>query len=60
MDEVWVLSWRYSDGSASGILRAYDCEERGKYDLELLGEQDTMKVFSLDCVPVYRMNDETD
>lgn len=57
MDEIWVISWRYSDGSASGVLRAYDSEERAQYDMDILREDLSMKNYELDCLPVYHLNE---
>jgi hypothetical protein len=34
--EIFVLIWKYYDGSDSGVIRAYADEERAKADLEML------------------------
>jgi hypothetical protein len=54
MDEVWVLSWRYGDGSASGVLRAYADEDRAREDMDLL---DDCKEYELTCLPIYKSAD---
>ncbi len=54
LDEVWVLAWRYSDGSSSGVLRAYASEERANLDMDLLRDENGMKNYEIKCVPVYR------
>lgn len=52
---VWVLSWRYSDGSASGVLRAYVTEERAQHDMDLLSaDTSTSKDYELEYIPIYR------
>lgn len=35
---VWVLWWKYSDGSGMGVERVYSSESRAKADLALLTE----------------------
>ena len=54
MDEIWVLSWRYGDGSGSGVLRAYADEDRAKEDMDLL---DDCKEYELTCLPIYKSAD---
>ena len=50
---VWVLSWRYSDGSSSGVLRAYTNAKRGLLDMELLALDAAHKEYRIDQVPVF-------
>lgn len=54
LEFVWVISWRYSDGSASGVMRAYETEKRARFDLDLLQAEMTMKNYELEHIPVYR------
>jgi len=42
---IWVLWWKYYDGSGVGIERAYGDEVRAKEDRELVGEQDSKEWF---------------
>jgi hypothetical protein len=35
MKEIFVIIWKYYDGSDSGVIRAYADEERAKADLEM-------------------------
>lgn len=54
IESVWVLSWRYPDGSGSGVSRAYVSEERANHDKDLLNEAGGMKCYEIEQVPVYR------
>lgn len=52
MDAVWVLWWKYSDGSGQGIIRAYEDEQRAKDDFALV-EESTDRTYMLDHVPFF-------
>lgn len=52
MDTVWVLWWKYSDGSGQGIIRAYEDEQRAKDDFALV-EESTDRTYMLDHVPLF-------
>ncbi len=52
MGQMWVLWWRYSDGSGQGLERAYCNEDRAKQDLELAAG-DSIKEWKLDAVNIY-------
>jgi len=43
---IWVLWWKYYDGSVAGVERAYRDEKRATEDHELIGE-DTSKEWFL-------------
>jgi hypothetical protein len=53
LNQVWVLSWRYGDGSGSGVLRVYLTEDRARLDLELIESEGTGKSYELELLPVY-------
>ena len=53
MTEVWVLWWKYSDGSGAGVSRAYADKARANQDLELLTEGSDPKQYYLEHVAVY-------
>ncbi len=57
--KVWVLSWRYSDGSASGILRAYFDKGRALEDLALMDGDALNKKYELIEAPVYGKEERT-
>lgn len=38
MNKIYILWWRYGDGSAMGVERAYISKERAELDLKLLEE----------------------
>lgn len=47
-DGVYVLWWKYSDGSGAGIVRAYRIREDAQEDLKILEEVgDDSKEFSI-------------
>lgn len=50
---VWVLWYRYTDGSGAGVVRAYSSEDRAQLDLELLQGNDGFKAFEVEELPVY-------
>ena len=52
-DTIWVLWWRYYDKSGLGIVRAYESEERGNLDFDLL-EDLTDREFFLDEIPFFK------
>jgi hypothetical protein len=52
MQEIWVIWWRYNDGSAAGVLRAYANEQRANEDLDLLNIGYD-KDYKIEKVPVY-------
>lgn len=53
MKEVHVLWWRYSDGSASGVLRAYVDRQRAEEDMKLIEEAFSSKEYHLETLPIY-------
>lgn len=50
--KVWVLWWRWYDGSGMGVLRAYTDEQRAKADLDLV-KTDAIRDYVLEAVPLY-------
>ena len=54
MKTAYVLWWRYSDGSGSGVERAYTDETRAQQDFELLTlKAESIKKWSLDTVDLF-------
>lgn len=51
-EQIWVLWWKYGDGSNQGIERTYADETRAREDLELLDDHSTRDWF-LDQVPLW-------
>lgn len=50
---VWVLSWKYSDGSAYGIINVYSKKETAERELNTLSiHGDGMKTFIVEPIPV--------
>lgn len=51
---VYVLWWKYSDGSGAGVVRAYRHKEDAEEDREILagGVGDGMKEFFVVPVPL--------
>ena len=54
MEEVYVIFWRYSDGSSGGVLRAYADRDRANEDMDLLNDDCSGKVYELTEVSVYK------
>lgn len=52
LPQVWILWWKYSDGSNQGVLRGYKDESRAKEDFELVKES-TDKEYILDTIPFF-------
>lgn len=50
---VWVLWWRYSDGSGAGVYRVYLTEVRARQDFDLIGETDSAREWLLDPVELF-------
>jgi len=49
---VYVLWWRYSDGSASGVIRVYENKETANEQKSMLEEHgDGMKQFEVAMTP---------
>lgn len=52
-DGVYVLWWKYSDGSGAGVVRAYRIKEAADEDMEILKDLgDSMKEFAVTPVPL--------
>lgn len=50
---VWIISWSYLDGSGAGIIgRAYADEEAARWQVNLLSEYDTSRVYYLQSLEV--------
>ena len=47
---VWVLTWRYHDGSGMGVIRVYYVEHVAKRDLRMLNDQSAGRVYELHTV----------
>lgn len=46
--KLWVISWRYMDGSSSGVMEtAYESEEMARHVYDMLEKEATMKQFSI-------------
>lgn len=54
MNEVYVLWWKYSDGSSCGVCRVYFDKARAESDMKLLEDALTSKDYKLDIVPVFK------
>lgn len=52
-DTVWVLWWKYSDGSRQGVLRVYEDETRANEDFDLVDES-TDRTYFLDPIPFFK------
>lgn len=50
---VWMLWWRYSDGSGSGVYRVYLTEARARQDFDLIGETYSSREWLLDAVEFF-------
>lgn len=49
--DIFVITWRYQDGSANGAVHAYEDESDANRDIEMLRRHgDTAKVFDLEQV----------
>jgi len=53
MEDVYVIWWKYGDGSGCGVMRAYADRQRAEEDLELL-VFDSNRQFEIAELPVYR------
>jgi hypothetical protein len=53
-NEVTVLWWRYSDGSAAGIERVYASHEDANADQQMLADAQASKQFFVERLPVLR------
>ena len=51
MRVVYVIAWRYGDGSGSGAVSAHGTREDAETMLEILVQQDSMRSFSIHPVP---------
>lgn len=47
---IYVITWRYSDNSGYGLVRAYCDEEKAREDLKLLEEHGETRRFSIEAV----------
>lgn len=53
MDRVYILTWRYSDGSAHGVIRAYRRFDDARRDEVLLRENsDGSRQFEIAASPL--------
>lgn len=53
MEEIHVIWWRYSDGSAAGVLRAYADRQRADEDMDLLESEQSGKTYTIETLPIY-------
>jgi hypothetical protein len=52
MGTISVITWRYSDGSGMGVVRAYQDEASARFDLSMLKDQcDGSRIFEVHDVP---------
>ncbi len=52
MKLIYVIAWRYGDGSGSGVVCAHGTREGAEIMLGILAEQcDGMRVFSIHEIP---------
>lgn len=49
-DTVFVVNWRYCDGSASGTVRVYKNKSSAERDLEMLNKYLEGRLFSMEEV----------
>lgn len=50
---IFVLWWKYYDGSGQGVIRAYENFDRANEDFELIKEDDNKKYY-LDEVEFFK------
>lgn len=52
MDTLYAITWKYSDNSASGVIRVYESKEVADRDAEMLAEHsDGTRQFQVTPVP---------
>lgn len=51
--DVWVITWRYYDGSGSGVVRVHESEEMGKRDMEMLQKHSNGSMRQYDLQPTH-------
>lgn len=50
---IWVVSWIYYDRSGSGLIRAFESEEKARDLLKILNENcDNVRSFCLDKLEI--------
>lgn len=49
---IYTLMWRYRDGSACGIVRAYEDHADGETDLKMLQDMVSDREFNLIETPI--------
>lgn len=50
-ETAYVITWRYSDGSASGATAAFTDKARAHRLLEILNTTDSVRNFKIEAVP---------
>lgn len=50
MLKIYVITWRYGDGSGSGALRVFTNKDRAEADLRMLMSVDAGRQFELEEV----------
>lgn len=54
MDTLYVITWKYSDGSAFGVVRVYYTQESAELDEKMLRENsDGTRQFEVVAVPYF-------
>lgn len=48
MEKIFVIVWKYSDGSGHGIVRAYEDKEEADVDLRMLVAHCVTKCFEIE------------
>lgn len=51
MEMVYVITWRYSDGSGSGATAAFTDKSRAEKLVDILLASDSMRNFKIEAVP---------
>ena len=45
--KIWVITWRYTDGSGSGCIRVFENKDTAQRDMDLLEMQDSPRCYEL-------------
>lgn len=51
MNVVYVITWRYSDGSSSGAVSAHASKASAEAMLAILNDQDGIRQYVIETVP---------
>jgi hypothetical protein len=48
---IYVITWRYGDGSGSGAVAGFRTEEAAQNMLAILNQQDSMRNYAIVAIP---------